>query len=148
MKENKINGFTVTQIFQLYAYLVAYEESGIEKYSSMKAMLEEHPMLSEVTKVVQKVVCHKTVAHDMKSIDFKSLKNEIYQTNVKKNKVLSFLAHIRNSIAHGDCVENKNHVLITDYANPKYNPVDFTARGCVEFEIINQITRILNKIEL
>ena len=85
MKENKINGFTVTQIFQLYAYLVAYEESGIEKYSSMKAMLEEHPMLSEVTKVVQKVVCHKTAAHDMKSIDFKSLKKINESVNTQGN---------------------------------------------------------------
>ena len=46
MKQNKINGFEENQIFQLYAYLVAYEESGIEKYKSTKALLNEHPELS------------------------------------------------------------------------------------------------------
>lgn len=148
MKQDKINKFDEHQIFQLYAYLVAYEDSGIEQYESTKAMLSEHPELSDLKKVGESVKYHKAKAQEMKEFDFKSLINEIYQTKNKQNNILSFLAHLRNSIAHGCAVEYDGKVLITDYANPKYNPVDFTARGCVEFRIINQITKILKIIKL
>lgn len=148
MKQGKINKFNKTQIFQLYAYLVAYENSGIEQYESTKTMLNEHPELSDLKKVVESVKCHKANAQEMKKLDFKSLTNEIYQTKNKQNNILSFLAHLRNSIAHGCAIGFDGKVLITDFGNPRYNPIDFTARGCVEFAIINQITSILNKIEL
>lgn len=148
MKQEKINKFDETQVFQLYAYLVAYEDSGIEQYKSTKAMLSEHPELFDLRKVGESVKYHKAKAQEMKGLDFKSLTNEIYQTKNKQNNILSFLAHLRNSIAHGSAVEHDGKVLITDFDNPKYHPIDFTARGCVEFVIINQITTILNKIEL
>ena len=148
MRQEKINKFDETQVFQLYAYLVAYEDSGIEKYKSTKAMLSEHPELSDLGEVGESVKCHKSNAQEMKELNFKSLTNEIYQTKNKQNNVLSFLAHLRNSIAHGSAVEHDGKVLITDFEHHKYNPTDFTARGCVEFAIINKITKILNVIEL
>ena len=146
MKQNKINGFEENQIFQLYAYLVAYEESGIEKYKSTKALLNEHPELSNIGQAAKPVIRHGASNQDMKVIDFKVLTNEIYLTKNKGNLLLSFLAHIRNSIAHGNVVEYKGRVLVTDFANLKYNPVDFNARGCIDFDVIINITKTLKQI--
>lgn len=148
MKQVKINGFDETQVFLLYAYLVAYEESGIQRYKSTKAMLSEHPELSDIEKIAKGVKYNKANAQEMKGLDFKLLINEIYQTKNKQNNLLSFLAHLRNSIAHGYTVEHNGKVLISDFERPKYNPIDYTARGCVELGVIKQFTAILNKIEL
>ena len=148
MKHNKINGFEDIQVFQLYAYLVAYEESGIEKYKSTKALLNEHPELSNIDQAAKPVIRHRANNQKMKAIDFKVLTNEIYLTKNKDNLLLSFLAHLRNSIAHGNTVEHEGRVLVTDFASPKYYPVVFTARGCIDFDVINSITKTLKQIIL
>lgn len=148
MKQNKINGFDESQVFQLYAYLVAYEESGIEKYESTKALLNEHPELANIGQAAKPITCHKSSNQEMNEFDFKELTNEIYLTKNKGNLLLSFLAHLRNSIAHGNAVEHQGRVLVTDFANPKYNPIDFTARGCIDFDVINSITKTLKQIIL
>lgn len=149
MKQDRINGFDKNQLFQLYAYLVAYEESGIEKYKSTKAVMDEHPELSDIRNAVKLVKCNTVHSCEMRDVDFKALTNEVYLTKNKGNQLLSLLAHLRNSIAHGNAVEYYGRVLITDFENPKYHrPVNFTARGCIEFDTINSITDILKKIDL
>lgn len=149
MAKKKINGFDEKQIMHLYAYLVAYEESGIGKYKSTKAMLKEHPELLEIENFVKIVKCNESNAQEMIGIDFKSLVNEIYHKRSNGNHLLSLLAHLRNSIAHGCAVGHCGKVLITDFVHPKYKrPIDFSARGCIEFDMVKYITKILNKIEL
>ena len=148
MDQNKINGFREPQIFQLYDFLVAYEDSGIRKYKSTKKMLEEHPELFELNEQIKYVECKKSDAIEMKDIDFKQFHNKIYFTKCKGNNLLSFLAHLRNTIAHGCAVEHNGNVLITNFANPIYRPIDFSARGCIDFSVIRNFTDILKKIEL
>lgn len=148
MKQSKINGLCEEQVFQLYAYLVAYEESGIEAYKSTKALLKDHPELSKIEEIVKPVIRHKTVSENLTSIDFKALHNEIYLTCNKKNLLLSFLAHLRNSIAHGNAVEHQGNILITDFEYYKIPTASFTARGCIEPDIINEITKVLKAIIL
>ena len=143
-----IKGFDEKQIFLLYDYLVAYEESGIEQYGSTRSLLKEHPELSDLEQAFKTIKSHKSNTQEMCTIDRGSLTNEIYFTINKGNHLLSFLAHLRNSIAHGRVTECNGCVLVVDFANPKYNPVDFTARGCVDFEIIIKMAEILKKIEL
>ncbi len=143
----RINGFDEKQVFEMYNYLLAYEDCGIIKYKSTKALLLDHPELSELETVTGIIKCRKSNAYEMKGIDFKSLKNEIYFTK-KYNNLLSLLNHLRNSIAHCGVVEHNGSVLITDYANPRFLPVDFTARGCIELNTIKTITMILKKVKL
>lgn len=147
MKNKLLNGFEKSQIFKLYAFLVAYEESGIQNYRSTKALLIEHPELAELEKIMNVVRCIKSNAEVMKGVDFKALNNEIYFTK-RKNNLFSFLSHLRNSIAHGNVVEHEGKVLITDCADPKRTPIDFTARGRVDFQVIEEFTNTINKIEL
>jgi hypothetical protein len=148
MKNEIINGFSKDQIFQLYKYLVAYEESGIGKYKSTKALLGDHPELSGIEQIGKSIIFHSQTSSELTGINFKSLINEVYFTKSKGNLLLSFLAHLRNSIAHGNVVEHKGMVLITDFENPKYHPTNFNARGCIELGIVNMITNIFKQIEL
>lgn len=148
MKAIKINGFNERQIFQLYDFLVSYEDSGIQQYKSTKALIAEHPELSDIDQILKSVEKRQSNHSNMVGIDFKALNNHIYLTKNKGNLSLSFLAHLRNSIAHGSAVEFEGKILITDYENPKYHPTNFTARGCIDFTIINNITNFLKCIIL
>ena len=76
------------------------------------------------------------------------LTNEVFQSINKNNHLLSFLSHLRNSIAHGYIGGGDGYIHIIDFANPRSRPVDFTSRGRVEIGIINQFTNILNGIDL
>ena len=148
MNNKTINGFEKDQVFQLYSYLVAYEDSGIQNYKSTKALLGDHPELSDLKTQINAVNCSVSNSADMKNVDFKILHNEIYFTKNQGNLLLSFLAHLRNAIAHGTVVKHGDSILITDFENPRFRPIDFTARGCVDFEIVNGFTRILNCVVL
>ncbi len=145
--KNKINGFDKNQIFQLYDYLVAYEELGIYNFKSTKALLADYPALVTVSVLFKQICSHKANAQEMKSTDIKALNNEIYMT-IRGNHLLSFLGHLRNAIAHGCAVEHQGKVLITDFDNPKRRPVAFTARGCVTMYIVNELTKFFKTIEL
>ena len=72
-KKVTINGFDEKQVFSLYSYLVAYEESGIQKYTSTKSMLKEHPELSSLEEQTKDVTILKSTATEMKEIDFKEM---------------------------------------------------------------------------
>ncbi len=148
MKQEKINGFDEKEIFKLYKYVVAYEEGGISQYNTTKSMLNEHPELSHLTDIAKLVKCTWTKDEEMRNIDFKTITNSVYQTRSRGNHLLSLLAHLRNSIAHGYVSKHEDSILITDFANPKFNPIDFTARGRIELQIIERITKILKQIEL
>ena len=146
--EQRVNGFTMQQVFKLYAYLVAYEDSGIQNYKSIKALLKEHPELEDLSERLKVVKCNKSDANQMKDVNFKALNNEIYFTK-SKNNLFSFLSHLRNSIAHGNSMGYKGKILITDFENPKYHhPTNFSARGCVDLKIIEDFTNTLKLIEL
>ena len=148
MEKERINKFDKDQIFQLYAYLVAYEEGGFSKYKSTKVLLEEHPELTGIQKIERLVNYKKATDSEMKVAEFHAFNNKILMTKSKGNLLLSFLAHLRNSIAHGNSVEYTGKILITDFANPRYRPTDFTARGCIDFSVIQGITNILKRIDL
>lgn len=142
-----INGFKKPEIFQLFAFLVAYEESGIGKYKkSTKILIQEHPELRDLAENFKLVKYHKANNDFMQVLDFNQLNNEVYLTKSRGNLQLSLLAHLRNAIAHGNVMEHNHKVLITDY--PKNRPADFSARGCMNFEVINEFTKTIKKIEL
>lgn len=148
MKQNSINGFTEHQIFQLYAYIVAYEDGGIQNYKSTKVLLEDHPELNEIIQTYNWVSYKKATLPEIKNADFKNFENKILMTKCKNNLLLSFLAHLRNSIAHGNAVEFNGKVLITNFANPRFCPTCITARGSIELPVFIKLTKILNKIKL
>ena len=54
----------------MYAYLVAYEESGIENYKSTKALIGEHPESSDIENIVKLVKCNTAHSCEMRDVDF------------------------------------------------------------------------------
>lgn len=148
MEDNMINGLNESQISQLFAYLVAYESSGICVYKSTKKLIKDHPELKEMEATFQSIQCHKADTKKMDECNLSLLTNEVFQSINKNNHLLSFLSHLRNSIAHGYIGGGDGYIHIIDFANPRSRPVDFTSRGRVEIGIINQFTNILNGIDL
>ena len=57
----------------------------------------------------------------MPAMGLLALPNILYMTNSKNSKVLSFLTHIRNSIAHGQIMKEKDYIHIIDYSENKNN---------------------------
>lgn len=143
---NYINGFCAEEVFQLYAFVDAYETIGIKSYQTQTSLFRTHPELTDLLLVLAKVKCHYAKPVDMKTIDFKNLENEIYFTEYQIGYLLSLLYHIRNSIAHACIVKSADAALITDFK--VYRPVDFSARGNISLNIINEFTEILKKVKL
>ena len=143
---NDINGFCAEEIFQLYALVEAYETIGIKSYKTQTSLIREYPELSSLLSVLKKIKCHYAKPTVMKTIDFKTLENEIYLTEYQIGYLLSLLYHIRNSLAHACIVKFGDSALITDFKVRR--PADFSARGKISLSIINEFTEILNKIKL
>lgn len=146
MEKKLINGLNEHQVFHLYEYLVAYEESGIQDYKSTKELLITYPELSKIKEYNKKVDIKSSKNINLNTIDFRKFSNKIYLTLNKSNLLLSFLSHLRNAIAHGNAVMDDNYILISD-RNPRKS-IEFTARGRITLDIINEITSILTSIEL
>lgn len=138
-----INGFNSEEVFQLYAFVEAYEVAGIKSYQTQTRLFKEHPELQDVLLVMKKVKCHYSNSEEMKSYDIKGMNDEIYFTEYQTGQLLSLLYHLRNSIAHVCAVKHGSKVLITDYRVSR--PVDFSARGSLLLETINDFTHILKK---
>ena len=143
---NYINGFGAEEIFQLYAFVEAYETIGIKSYKTQTSLIRQYPELSDLLSVLKKVKCHYAKPAEMKTIDFKSLENEIYFTEYHIGRLLSLLYHIRNSVAHAYIIKYGDSALITDHKVQR--PVDFSARGKVSLSVINEFTEILKKAKL
>ena len=143
---NYINGFCAEEIFRLYAFVEAYETIGIKSYESQKSLLKDHPELKGLLSASIKVKCHYAKLAVMKEIDFKTLENEVYLTEYQTGYLLSLLYHIRNSIAHACIVKYGDAALITDFKVQR--PIDFSARGKISLNIINEFTEILKKVKL
>ncbi len=142
-----LQGFNESDIFNLYSYLVAYEKSGIGKTRvSTKKLIKAHPEIASIVDVLNLVTYHKSTNDEMKVIDPHQLNNEMYLTKSRANLRLSFLAHLRNGIAHGCVVGHDRKVFVNDFLVNR--PIELSARGCIDMKIIKQITNIISKINL
>lgn len=142
--EKLINGFNPQEVFQLYAFVESYETAGIKSYKTQKSLFNEHPELKDLTLVLKKVKCHYSNSKKMKSFDIKTMDDEMYYTEYQKGHLLSLLYHLRNSIAHACTTKHGTKALITDFKVKR--PLDFSARGRISLDIINDFTHILKKI--
>lgn len=141
-----INGFRQEDIFQLYAFVKAYEDVGVKSFEKEKDFLSRYPELKGLLKDLKEVNCYWATSEKMKQLDVKQLNNEIHLLKYKKSYLLDLLYHLRNAIAHACVIEHNGAVLVTDFKVSK--PTDFSARGRMELRIIEQITKTLNKVEL
>ena len=146
MVMKKINGWNDKEIFLLYEFLVSYEKGRLSSYQKDDELFKEHPEI----KKVDTLFCSISYSTKDKSSKLKDLfpssgKNEIYFLS-HGTPLLSFLYHLRNSIAHGEIEKKGEEAFVVDWC--KNRPTNFSAKGLISFETIKKITEILNKIEL
>ena len=144
--EQSINGFSPQEVFQLYSFVEAYETAGVKSYKTQRSLFKEHREFKYLLLVFKNVICHYSKSEEMKSIDIKSMDEEIQFNKNQKGQLLLLLSHLRNSIAHACAIKNGTKVLITDFK--VRCPTDFSARGQISLETIKDFTHILRRIVL
>lgn len=142
---NKVCGFEAPELFRLYAFLDAYEWSDIKELETEKEWFRVHPELIGLKECMKKIKFHKSNAQEMENLDISMLHNEIHCTQ-GSSKLISFLRHLRNAIAHAGVVKKEEMVQITTFSRKR--PIDFSARGRIELSIIDLFTNELKKVKL
>ena len=140
-----INGWNTKEVFLLYNFLESYERGSLSSYEKDDQLFKEHPEVKNL-EVLFKSISYVTKKKSSKLQDLlpSSGKNEIFLLS-HGTPLLSFLYHVRNSIAHGAIEKRGNEVLVVDWC--KNRPTNLSARGLISFETIRQFTDILNNIE-
>ena len=133
MKTANINGLTQEDIVLLYSYVNAYE-SHIRVLKDKEKICEQEKQLKEKTKTITYKCCYQI---ELKDCNITEINNEIYFTDSKSNKTLSFLWHLRNSIAHCSIVKKGNQYELIDKYHNKPN-----MKGRVDCNILEDIINI------
>ena len=133
------------EIYHLYAFLETYQSCGIKYCDTEEEWFKEHPELEGLKKCVQNVLCKKTDNETMEEKNTSGMKNVIHFVERKSN-IMDLLYYLYDAIAHAGIAKSGNSVHITCF-DPSY-PIEFTARGCIDFKIINSFTNVLKKVEL
>ena len=144
-----INGFNEDKLFILYAYLCRYEHK-IKGINTLKELTSMDPNLHKLESLISSFSCHIVKRESMPAMGLLALPDILYMTNSKNSKVLSFLTHIRNSIAHGQIMKEKDYIHIIDYSENKNTKEKiYTARGKVEIPKIEAILDlVIENVEL
>lgn len=142
-----INGFTDQEVFDLYAFLEAYEKLYSEQdYQKNEILFEKHPELSELENAYKNI--------NYSSKDNSSLIEKVILPNDSEqmyglrhgSPLLSFLYHLRNSIAHTIIKKEGERIYIED--KTKNRPRRLSAKGYIQsLDIVKSFTNILNRIK-
>lgn len=133
-KTTIVNGLTKDDIVLLYRYVNAYEKhlKDLNNNSTIKTQEEQ---LSRLKKsFVYQIRKQKELENNLQL----DLKNQVYFTQSKGNKTLSFLFHLRNSIAH--CLiekMGKQYKLTDKNRNKKLSMV-----GSIDCDILENIIKL------
>lgn len=140
MKKN-IRGFSPNEIVELYRYLCIFG-NDLENIGSQKELVKKYPKLKDLEKKITGFVSNYYTRESLKTIAITPMENLVSMTKCRSSKVLSFLHHLRNSIAHGQIEQEGGSVHLIDYGKENKAKV-FSARGIIKsttlFEIINDI---------
>ena len=144
-----INGFNEDKLFILYAYLCRYEHK-IKSINTLKELTSMYPNLHKLENLISSFSCNISTRESMPAMGLLALPDILYMTNSKGSKVLSFLTHIRNSIAHGQIMKEDDYIHVIDYRENKNTKEKIcTARGKVEIPKIEAVLNlVIDNVEL
>lgn len=146
MEKQTINGWNEKEVFVLYGFLEGYERGRLSSFEKDDVLFKEHPELIEFEKLFKSVLCHpKDRSSKLRNLFPSSGKNEIYVLS-HGTPLLSFLYHLRNSIAHGEIQKRGEEAFVVDWC--KSHPTNVSARGLISLDTIKQFTEILKSIKL
>lgn len=143
--ERLINGFTDKEVFELNAFLEAYERLYDEQdYQKNETLFTKHPELADLDKSFSSI--NYSGKDNSSQIVNETLSEDIQQIYGIRHgsPLLSFLYHPRNSIAHANIRKDGTRLYLED--KTKSRPRKLTAKGYIQsIEIVKTITNILNK---
>ena len=144
MKQEEINGFTDDEVIDLYRFVCLYEQGGFKYFNTLEDVYLSHPSLEHILpSCLGYLELQQTGLKEIQKVDLRVLKNKIcFNKSENKDKALSFLAHLRNSIAHGLVFKENQQVIITDYSITK--PTSFSARGIMDYDLFMKLINIIN----
>ncbi|MBR5973148.1 MAG: hypothetical protein IK017_10920 [Paludibacteraceae bacterium] len=140
--EEKIHGFSQMEIVDLYHYLCIYV-SKLEHIENQTIFEEEYPKTKELKKTMSSFVCNNCTKESLKVIGLAPMDDLVSMTKCRSSKTLSFLHHLRNSIAHGQLEQEGGYVFLIDYGFEDSTKV-FSARGKIKSSTLFEIVHIIN----
>ena len=138
---NKFRGFSNSEIVELYKYLCIYE-GVIKNIGSQKELMTTYPNLKELEILRSSFACSKCTRNYLSSVGILSLNNLVSMTSSRSSILLSFLNHLRNSIAHGLIEREGGYVHFSDYLLD--NKIKrFSANGKIKSSVTFKIIQII-----
>ena len=144
MDKMNINGFSIEEIYALYTIVVGYERGKLKSFKNETEMLNEYGVLNEVKQIIKSVYCQEKKKEELIGIDEMKLNSEFYFTS-RPSKMMGFLYHLRNSIAHAKIKKDGDEVYILDCESGKKS--QYTAKGRFAYEIIEKMSNIMIQIK-
>ncbi len=142
--KNNIHGFNPSEVIDLYHYLCIYE-NNIAKIYSQKNLINMYPKLKDIDQLMAGIVCNFCNIESLEIIGLAPMDNLISMTKSRNSKQLSFLHHLRNSIAHGQIEKDGNFIHLLDYGYDKNKKKIFSARGKIKSSLLFKIVKLTNK---
>ena len=109
-----VNGFTSEEIIVLYKYMCWFEK--IKSLTTDKSLYQQYPYQRRFWDDFKKCSLSTRKVKEMPKTYQKQPNNNLIYTLSAKTKQLSFLRHLRNSIAHGVIETDSKVIVIRDYS--------------------------------
>lgn len=146
MKSNTFNGFKHSIIIDMYSFICRYQK--IKGYQKDLDLKNNHPQLhSEMSKLLKRVNYKHTkqVKWEEKYFQEDISACDTFYFDNKSCIIASILYHIRNSIAHGNIICDKELVRIYDYGKNGKR----TANALIKMDNFKKFLNIINdKVQL
>lgn len=131
------NGLSKDEIIIFYKFLCQYE--SIKSINRDKLLNTHYPNCSyQFKKLIPRQSLIIKSAAELQTVKL-TINNAFYFTN-NSTKLLSFLRHLRNAIAHGNITKKNKQYIIKDYSHSQP-----TAIGVINAEIIISVINIFIK---
>ena len=138
--EKIIHGFDANEVVELYNYLCIYE-SELKLIVSKEAFVNRFYNHKELEQLIAGIVLNYCTKEFLKVIGLVPVENLVSMTKCRNTKTLSFLHHLRNSIAHGQIEKDGDYIHLIDYVYENNEKV-YSARGKIKSNVIFEIVQL------
>lgn len=147
--EEHLKGFYTHEVVDLYHYLCIYENE-LKYIKNQECLWKQHPKLKKLEELISNFECNYCTKESLQNCALAPINNLVSMTKCKTSKVLSFLHHLRNSIAHGQIEQEEDYVHLIDYDYEKDSKLgkmhkNYSARGKIKSSVLFEIMCIINK---
>ena len=135
--------FVLMRSLTFIVFLCVYVKN-LEYIGSQENFEKLCPELKKVEILMSDFVCNYCSRESLKIIGIVPVENLVSMTKCRSSKPLSFLHHLRNSIAHGQIEQENGYVHLIDYGLENGNKV-FSSREKIKSSTLFGIINIINE---